>query len=148
MQHVYPNRVVMTYPGQEANHGLHLVPSDGISDECQRLVSNDIQELKRVEEGQVASIGLPPPLQEVSVGPAVLEAVLVLVDSPARRVCVVRGFRVRDPFSREDIAVFAIVDYLDILWCRIDGRRWRWWRVVRPWIVKADYHHQDYCCRC
>ncbi|KAL6994048.1 hypothetical protein U1Q18_012154 [Sarracenia purpurea var. burkii] len=96
--------MMAAYPGQEANHGLHLISPYRIPNKGQRLPSYNLEELKRVENRQFAPVGLPPPLHELGVGSPVLHAVLMLVDRPTRRVRVVRRVRVGNPFSGEDIA--------------------------------------------
>lgn len=96
--------VMITYPGEEANHGLHLVPCHGVPNKSHRLSSSDLEELSRIEYRKLTSIGLPPPLHELGVGSPVLHAVLVFVDSPAGLVCVVRCPPVRDPLPGENVA--------------------------------------------
>ncbi|GER47420.1 DNA mismatch repair protein MutL [Striga asiatica] len=84
------------------------------------LISDHIQELKRVENGQFTPVGLPFPLQEIRIGPPVFHAVLVLVYGPTRLVSVVRGFRVRHPFACENVAFFDIVRDFDVVVRRPD----------------------------
>ena len=57
--------------------------------------------------GEVAAVGLPPPLDEAEVRLAVLDAVVVLVDHRARVVGVVGRVRVRHPVAAEDVAARA-----------------------------------------
>ncbi|RWV87760.1 hypothetical protein GW17_00050212 [Ensete ventricosum] len=98
------------YAGQEAHQGLHLVPGQGVADEGQGLAADEVEEPGGVEAREVAAIGLPPPLEEVQVRPAVLHAVLVLLDGEAGLVGVVGGVGVPNPFALGQIAVLRQAD--------------------------------------
>lgn len=45
------NVLSKSYPWKEANKGLHLVSSHRVSHKSQRFISNQFQDLSRVENG-------------------------------------------------------------------------------------------------
>lgn len=116
---IYIYIIIITYPGQEAYHGLHLVPPHRISNKGHALAPDHIQELVRVENRQITPVRLPPPFHEPGIGPPVFHAVLVLVDCPTSLVGVIRSLRIGNPFPREDIAFFLIVCYLNVVLCMV-----------------------------
>lgn len=74
---------------QEAEQRLHLVPGQGIADERHRRTPDELEEPPRVETGELAVVRPPPPPEEVHVRPAVLDAILVVLDHAATGVGVV-----------------------------------------------------------
>ena len=94
----------MTYPGQEANHGLQLISSNRITNKGQRFTLNNLKKLSRVKQREFTLIGLPPPLHKLRIWPPILHAILVFMDGPTACVCVIWSIRVGDPFTREEVA--------------------------------------------
>nr|GMC59523.1 hypothetical protein GW17_00050212 [Ipomoea batatas] len=143
--------ILKPYPRQEAYQGLHMVPSDRVSDKSQRLVPNDVQELERVKHGHVAPVGLPPPLHEPIVRPPVFHAVLVLVDRPTRVIGVIRAVRVGHPFPGENVAPLAVRLDLDLLLLPPVERRRHLLRRVEGgeiWVFiieRPENRDQRYC---
>lgn len=84
-----------------------MVPGKRVPDERHGLAPHHGEEARRVEAGQVAAIGAPPPLDEAEVRFAEPHAVVVLVDYRAGVVGVVGRVRVRHPISPEDVARLA-----------------------------------------
>lgn len=86
---------------------MNVIPGNIIPHKRERLMSHQLQKLRRIKRRQLAPVRPPPPLEESVVGAAVLEAVEVLVDGPAGIIGVRRsGVRVGigDPFADGEIA--------------------------------------------
>lgn len=97
-----------------------MVSSNGVTNKSQGLVSHELKKLGRVENGEVAGVGLPSPLHEAAVGPSIFHAVLVLVNGPTRGACVVRGVGVWDPFAGENVALVLLLNGIGV-WRRRGG---------------------------
>lgn len=93
-----------TYLGEDAQQRLEVIPGEGVPDECHGLAPHGLQEPRRVEAGEVAPVGLPPPAQELEARLAELHAVLEVVDERARQVRVVRRLVVRHPLAPRKVA--------------------------------------------
>jgi hypothetical protein len=71
-----------------------VVPRQRIAEECDLLVDDHPEEPVRVEPGQIESIWLSEPLEELQVRPAIEHVVLVVLDEGARIIDVLWQGRV------------------------------------------------------
>ena len=78
-----------------------MIPSDGVTNKRQRLSPDQFEKEIGLEEGKVAAVGLPLPPEVLGVGPPELHAVLVLLDTIAGLVGVVRALRIPHPLARK-----------------------------------------------
>nr|GMC57114.1 hypothetical protein GW17_00050212 [Ipomoea batatas] len=81
-----------------------MISGNGVTDKGQSFAPHELQEVERIKNGQLAPVGLPPPLQVPIIGPPELHAILVLLNPPTRVIRVIRRLRVGNPLSGEDIA--------------------------------------------
>jgi hypothetical protein len=98
----------LCHPGQEADERVHVVPGERVPHEGHGFAPHHGEEARRVETGQVAAAGAPPPLDEAEVRLAEPHAIVVLVDDRAGVVGVVGRVRVRQPVGPEDVAGLAL----------------------------------------
>jgi hypothetical protein len=94
----------MIYLSQRAEEGLEMVAGNGVSDESPRLAGDESEVELGIEQGEVAVVGLPSPVEVAMIWPSVLEAVLMFLDEAAGAVVVGRARRVMDPVSLPDVA--------------------------------------------
>nr|GMC67408.1 hypothetical protein Iba_chr02fCG2190 [Ipomoea batatas] len=81
-----------------------MISGNGVTDKGQSFAPHELQEVERIKNGQLAPVGLPPPLQVPIIGPPELHAILMLLNPPTRVIRVIRRLRVGNPLSGEDIA--------------------------------------------
>ena len=81
-----------------------MVLGKGIPNEDQGLAPHGGEEARRVETGEITTVGTPPPLHEAKVRLSVLHTVIVLVFDRAGVVGVVRCIRIRNPLSPKYVA--------------------------------------------
>jgi hypothetical protein len=96
----------MFYPGEEADERVLVVPGEGVPHEGYGLAPHHVEEAPRVEAGQVAAVGLPPPVDEAEVRLAIFLAVLH-VDHRAGVLGLVVRVQVRHPVPAEDVAALG-----------------------------------------
>lgn len=85
-----------------------MVSSHGIAHESYRFPPNKLQKLVRVENGKLTFIGLPPPLQELPIGPSKLQAILMLLNRVARLVRIIWAVGFWYPFAGKQVALFVV----------------------------------------
>lgn len=85
--------------GQHADEGLQLVPGHGVTDKGDIFVPEKLEKLEGLKPGQVALMGLPPPVEVLQIRPAVGDAILAILYGATSRPIVQRARLVVDPLA-------------------------------------------------